>query len=218
MRNLVLVLGDQLDGAASAFDGFDPRQDAIWMAEVAEESTHVWSSKPRTALFLSAMRHFHAAREMEGARVNYGSLEDPENTGEGEDAIGLRNSSNVWVHQSTFQRYGDGMVDMRDDSSKITVSWCKFNQHVKVMLVNAGPDLTLTSHHNYFYQTGKREPQLLRGEVQRLKRCELAGVDTAPPPPAMTADRRSGSGVPSAASPMPTASMRRAIWLTRSAP
>jgi deoxyribodipyrimidine photolyase-related protein len=37
----VLVLGDQLDLDASAFDGFDPAQDAVWMAEVAEESTHI---------------------------------------------------------------------------------------------------------------------------------------------------------------------------------
>ena len=58
VRTLVVVLGDQLDLDAAVFDGFDPAQDAVWMAEVAEESTHVWSSKPRIALFLSAMRHF----------------------------------------------------------------------------------------------------------------------------------------------------------------
>jgi deoxyribodipyrimidine photolyase-related protein len=42
LRTLVIVLGDQLDADAVAFDGFDPAQDAVWMAEVAEESTHVW--------------------------------------------------------------------------------------------------------------------------------------------------------------------------------
>ena len=52
-RHLVLVLGDQLDLEASAFDSFDPAQDAVWMAEVDEESTHVWSSKQRIALFLA---------------------------------------------------------------------------------------------------------------------------------------------------------------------
>ena len=36
VRNLVIVLGDQLDLQSSAFDGFDPAQDAVWMAEVAE--------------------------------------------------------------------------------------------------------------------------------------------------------------------------------------
>jgi len=38
MRTLVLVLGDQLDADAAALDGFDPQQDAVWMAEVAQES------------------------------------------------------------------------------------------------------------------------------------------------------------------------------------
>ena len=56
-RNLVLVLGDQLDPASAALDGFDPKCDAVWMAEVAEESTHVWAHKARIALFLAAMRH-----------------------------------------------------------------------------------------------------------------------------------------------------------------
>ena len=50
-RNLVLVLGDQLNDQSTALAGFDPAQDAIWMAEVDEESTHVPSAKQRTTLF-----------------------------------------------------------------------------------------------------------------------------------------------------------------------
>jgi deoxyribodipyrimidine photolyase-related protein len=81
MRTLVLVLGDQLDSTSSALDGFDAEQDAIWMAEVAGESTHVWSSKPRTALFLSAMRHFAASQRTIGRTVHYTALDDAANTG-----------------------------------------------------------------------------------------------------------------------------------------
>ena len=55
------VLGDQLDLDAAAFDGFDPALDAVWMAEVAGEATHVWSHRARIALFLAAMRHFRDA-------------------------------------------------------------------------------------------------------------------------------------------------------------
>ena len=80
-RNLVLVLGDQLNLDASAFDGFDPAQDAVWMAEVAEESTHVWSAKQRIAVFLSAMRHFAQACEAAGRRVHYVRLDDADNAG-----------------------------------------------------------------------------------------------------------------------------------------
>jgi deoxyribodipyrimidine photolyase-related protein len=58
VRNVVLVLGDQLDFQSAAFDGFDKTQDVVWMAEVAQESTHVWCHKLRIAYFLSAMRHF----------------------------------------------------------------------------------------------------------------------------------------------------------------
>jgi deoxyribodipyrimidine photolyase-related protein len=81
MRNLVLVLGDQLDLDSSAFDGFDPAQDAVWMAEVLEESRHVWSSQPRSALFLSAMRHFAAQLRAQGRPLHYRALDDADNRG-----------------------------------------------------------------------------------------------------------------------------------------
>jgi len=77
MRDLVLVLGDQLDLDASAFDGLDASQDAVWMAEVAEESTHVWSSQPRIALFLAGMRHFAEALREAGRALHYRRLDDP---------------------------------------------------------------------------------------------------------------------------------------------
>ena len=81
LRALVLVLGDQLDLEASAFDGFDPQVDAVWMAEVAEESTHVWSSQPRAAMFLAAMRHFGLALQAAGRPLHYTRLDTPGNRG-----------------------------------------------------------------------------------------------------------------------------------------
>ena len=80
-RQLVLVLGDQLDRGAAAFDGFDAALDRVWMAEVAEESTHVASAKQRSVLFLSAMRHFASALRDEGLVLDYRELDDPANTG-----------------------------------------------------------------------------------------------------------------------------------------
>jgi deoxyribodipyrimidine photolyase-related protein len=71
---LVLVLGDQLDRGGAAFDGFDRGRDRVWMAEVAEESTHVWTHKARIAVFLTAMRHFRDALEREGIQVEYTQL------------------------------------------------------------------------------------------------------------------------------------------------
>lgn len=75
MRNLVLVLGDQLDRESSAFDGFDPQRDLVLMIEAIEESKHVWSHKTRTALFLSAMRHFAAEIRSRGWSIEYRSLD-----------------------------------------------------------------------------------------------------------------------------------------------
>ena len=77
-RHIVLILGDQLDESSAAFDGFDPLQDQILMVEALEESTHVWSHKARTTLFLSAMRHFSAMLAQRGWQVNYRAL-DKEN-------------------------------------------------------------------------------------------------------------------------------------------
>lgn len=49
-ERLVVVLGDQLNADAAVFDGFDKRQDVIWMAEVDSELTHVWTHKARIAV------------------------------------------------------------------------------------------------------------------------------------------------------------------------
>ncbi|MEN9675179.1 MAG: hypothetical protein RIS76_1075 [Verrucomicrobiota bacterium] len=80
LRHLVVVLGDQLDAEASALDGFDVHRDELWMAEVAEESEHVWTGKQRIALFLSAMRHFRDSQRQLGRRVHYVELDQPGNT------------------------------------------------------------------------------------------------------------------------------------------
>jgi len=81
MRNLVIVLGDQLNEDASALVDFDSAQDAVWMAEVDEESTHIASSKQRTTLFLSAMRHFAQDRKKKGWAVHYSEIDSEDNTG-----------------------------------------------------------------------------------------------------------------------------------------
>ena len=58
LRHLVLVLGDQLSLQSAAFERFDAARDRVLMIEAPAESTHVPSTKMRSALFLSAMRHF----------------------------------------------------------------------------------------------------------------------------------------------------------------
>ena len=81
LRNLIVVLGDQLDLEASAYDNFDARVDAVWMAEVADESTRVWSSRPRTVMFLAAMRHFALALKVVNRPLHYAQLDASGNQG-----------------------------------------------------------------------------------------------------------------------------------------
>jgi deoxyribodipyrimidine photolyase-related protein len=81
VRNLVIVLGDQLDIQSSALQDFDPTCDVVWMAEVAEESTHVWSAKQRIAVFLSAMRHFAEDLRARGVPLVYTRLDDADQLG-----------------------------------------------------------------------------------------------------------------------------------------
>ena len=81
MRQLIVVLGDQLNHDSAAFDDVDPQRDVVWMAEVAQESEKVWVSKPRIVVFLAAMRHFAGELRDRGFTVDYQSLDDPENSG-----------------------------------------------------------------------------------------------------------------------------------------
>ena len=75
VRHLIFLLGDQLDEQSSALRDADPARDQVLMIEALEESTHVRSHKQRTALFLSAMRHFAASLRERGWTVHYRALD-----------------------------------------------------------------------------------------------------------------------------------------------
>lgn len=81
IRNLAIILGDQLAIDSPALKDLDPALDAVLMMEVRQESTHVPSHRQRTILFLSAMRHHAAALHARGFRVRYITLDDPDNSG-----------------------------------------------------------------------------------------------------------------------------------------
>ncbi|MDG2224620.1 MAG: cryptochrome/photolyase family protein [Rubripirellula sp.] len=81
VRHLVLILGDQLSLDSAAFDEFDREQDVVWMAEVAEESTHVWTHQARITMFLAAMRHFRKSVEKKKYKLDYKYLDDGDNQG-----------------------------------------------------------------------------------------------------------------------------------------
>jgi len=76
MRNLVLVLGDQLSMTSAAMEEFDPSRDHVWMAENDEEATHVWSHQFRLVAFFSPMRHFRNQLVASGIDCDYHELPD----------------------------------------------------------------------------------------------------------------------------------------------
>ncbi len=80
VRHLAIVLGDQLDSGSRLVRETDKESDAILMMEVVGESEHVPSHKQRTALFLSAMRHFALDLYEKGYRLHYVRLDDRGNT------------------------------------------------------------------------------------------------------------------------------------------
>lgn len=81
VRNLVLVLGDQLDRDSAAFDRFDDATDAVLMMEVEEEASYVPQHKARLVLFFAAMRHFRDELRERGRTVRYIELSDRANKG-----------------------------------------------------------------------------------------------------------------------------------------
>ena len=81
IRNLVLLLGDQLTPGISSLDGFDPQRDRILMAELGEETGYVPHHVQKIVLVLAAMRHFAEELRREGLPLDYVGLEDEGNEG-----------------------------------------------------------------------------------------------------------------------------------------
>jgi len=128
VRRLHLVLGDQLDRDSAVFDGFDPERDALWMAEAAEESTHVWSHKARIAVFLAGMRQFARDQRELGRPLCYRQLDEHDFSSLAQalaaDIKALKPAELVWVRPGDWRVWqsllavaeGAGVkVDERDD-------------------------------------------------------------------------------------------------------
>ncbi|MBN1302163.1 MAG: T9SS type A sorting domain-containing protein [Melioribacteraceae bacterium] len=90
------------------------------------------------------------------------------------DAIVITGKSlNVWIDHCDLysdrnhdQDYYDGLLDIKNESSFITVSWTKFHDHWKTSLISSGDDsrqdtvIRITYHHNYFYNCESRLPSI----------------------------------------------------------
>jgi pectate lyase len=105
------------------------------------------------------------------------------------DSISLRDTTNVWIDHNTFEdvttadatlpvyfgrifQVHDGLVDITNASDLVTVSWNRFRNHDKNMLIGSSDSasadvgkLRVTIHHNLFEGVGQRAPRVRFGQV-----------------------------------------------------
>ncbi|SMG08844.1 pectate lyase family protein [Paraburkholderia susongensis] len=87
-------------------------------------------------------------------------------------AINVANhSTNVWIDHLDLSRFADRLLNVKNGSTDVTVSWVKFHDDDKVMLLNniTSKDLfanydrdkgaRVTVHHCYFLDTVQRNPR-----------------------------------------------------------
>jgi deoxyribodipyrimidine photolyase-related protein len=79
MKNLRVILGDQLSYSVSSLDDCDKANDVILMCEVWAEATYVKHHKKKIAFLFSAMRHFAQELRQQGYNVRYTKFDDPDN-------------------------------------------------------------------------------------------------------------------------------------------
>lgn len=119
---------------------------------------------------------------------------DPNDNHSGEwnsdyDNLSLRRATHVWVDHCTFDdgerpdagepvllgrrvQHHDGLLDITQQSSFVTVSWSVFRQHDKTMLIGSSDGqqldegrLKVTLHHNLWDGLKERTPRVRYGEV-----------------------------------------------------
>ena len=89
-----------------------------------------------------------------------------------DDAIMVRdNTHHVWIDHVSLSGFGDGLIDITNAATDVTVSWCELSGHDKVMLISANPgdsqdvDIRVTLHLNYFHDTVQRHPRMRWGRI-----------------------------------------------------
>jgi len=87
VRNLILMLGDQLTPSLSSLAACDPAHDRVLMAELHDEAIYVRHHKKKIAFLFSAMRHFADELRALGWTVDYVPLDAPHNRGNFTDQI-----------------------------------------------------------------------------------------------------------------------------------
>jgi pectate lyase len=81
-------------------------------------------------------------------------------------------SHHIWIDHNDLSNGDDGAVDIKRGSDYVTVSWNRFHDHDKTLLLGHDDDngaqdigrLRVTYHHNYFDGSDQRNPRVRFGE------------------------------------------------------
>jgi pectate lyase len=117
------------------------------------------------------------------------------------DSISLRDADHVWIDHNTFAdvttadatlpvyfgrlfQVHDGLLDITNASDLVTVSWNRFLNHDKVMLIGSSDNapldvgkLRVTLHHNMWAGVGQRAPRVRYGQVHVYNNLYRIGLD-----------------------------------------
>ncbi|MFF8972488.1 pectinesterase family protein [Streptomyces sp. NPDC014995] len=76
------------------------------------------------------------------------------------DAVQMDGAHHVWIDHNDLRRMADGLIDVRKDSTYVTVSWNKLSDDNKAFGIgwteNVVTDITI--HHNWIRETEQRNP------------------------------------------------------------
>ncbi|GGM20438.1 hypothetical protein GCM10010129_75950 [Streptomyces fumigatiscleroticus] len=76
------------------------------------------------------------------------------------DAIQMDGAHHVWIDHNDLRHMADGLIDVRKDSTYVTVSWNKLSNDNKAFGIgwtdNVVTDITI--HHNWIHETEQRNP------------------------------------------------------------
>lgn len=94
------------------------------------------------------------------------------------DGIRVDTSSHVWIDHNEFARLGDGLVDVRKDSTAVTLSWNVFRDHNKAIGVGWTSNVvtTITLHHNWITNTYQRNASIDNVAAGHLYNNYLDGI------------------------------------------
>ena len=79
MRNLCVILADQLNQEISSLNDFDKDLDEVLICEFKENFSDINHHKKKIVYQLSTMRHFGGELDAQGFKINYLKLDNPDN-------------------------------------------------------------------------------------------------------------------------------------------